>query len=81
MRGGRVEGIGTDFWLGGPTRRLPERADVPSKNPDSLPLDLASLLEGLVQTVRGGPATCLVSGLSNPDTDMPNSPYHLTLIC
>ena len=31
---------------------------------------------GLVQTVRGGPGTSLVSGPQNPDTDMPNNRYH-----
>ena len=36
-------GRGTDFWLGGPTRRLPKPADVLSKNPDSLPRDLVLL--------------------------------------
>ena len=49
------------------TRRLANPADVLGKNPDSL-----TYSRGLVQTVRGGQATCHVSGPQNPDTDMAN---------
>ena len=69
------EGRGTDFWLGCPTRRLPKRAHVFSKYPDSLALGLVLLAYsiGLVQTVRGGQAPCYVCGPENPGTGMPHS--------
>ena len=65
----------TGFWLGWPTRQLPKPAHVLSKSPDSLALGLVLLAYsiGLVQTVRGGHATCCVCGPQNPGTDMPNS--------
>ena len=58
-------------------------ADVLSKNPDSLALSLVLLAysRGLVQTVRGGPGTCLVSAPQNPDTNMPNSLINKHLFC
>ena len=67
-----TEGRVIDVWLGGPTGRLLNPADVLSKNAYLLALGLVSLAywRCLVRIVRGGQATCYGCGPQNPGADL-----------